>query len=71
MSTTKPTNEHHTRLRQKKHDRCVSGKDEVAEGAVSDAVVKGRLEVANYLLQGTVKKEAGGERDRVDLSKVR
>lgn len=48
----------------------MSGKDEVADGAVSDAVVKGRLEVANYLLQGTVKKEAGGERDRVDLSNV-
>ncbi|CAN0518298.1 unnamed protein product, partial [Ectocarpus sp. 12 AP-2014] len=41
----------------------------VGEGETSDAVMKGRLEVATYLLQGTVKKDAGGERDRVDLSK--
>lgn len=40
------------------------------EGQAFDAVVKGRLEVATYLVQGTTQKEAGGERDRVDLSKA-
>lgn len=35
----------------------------------SEAVTKGRLEVATYLVQGVVK-ERGGDRDRVDLSKV-
>lgn len=52
-------------------NRCVSGMDEVAQGQTPDAVVVGRLEVATYLVQGTARKEGGGERDRVDLSIVR
>ncbi|CAM9692144.1 unnamed protein product [Pylaiella littoralis] len=49
---------------------CVSGADEIAQGQASDATVKGRLELANYLVQGVIQKDSGGGRDRVDVSKV-
>ena len=48
----------------------MSGRDEVSAGGASDAAVKGRLEVAKYLVESTVQKEAKGETDRVDLSNV-
>lgn len=35
------------------------------------SVTQGRLEVAIHLIHGIVRKNGGGERDRVDLSKVR
>lgn len=53
----------------KKKNRCLTKSGE--RQALGDDVLKGRLDVATYLVHGVVEKHGRGERDRVNFSKVR